>query len=133
MNKSTTIGAALAALRKEVADRQSAMAILEALVATGASDAGHAEPGTSRRRRRGKTRPGGVGQITIEIIRAAGRPLHGLREIVPALQARGLKPRSTAGLATTLLRTGAIERTAPGTFGLKVGARGSGDATDTKN
>jgi hypothetical protein len=48
--------------------------------------------------------------------------MHGLHEILPALQARGFVLRSRAGFATTLLRTGQVRRTAPGTFAYAGGA-----------
>ena len=62
----------------------------------------------------------------MEILREAGRPMHGLTELLPALEARGIKVKHTAGLATILMRTGMVERTAPGTFAVKGGTAGAG-------
>ncbi len=132
LHKNMPIGAAIAALKREVADRQSALAILEALLAPSGQSAPTTTNGTTRRRRKGKRR-GGSARLAVEIIRAAGRPMHGLTEIIPALEARGLKFKNPSGLATALMRTGEIERTAPGTFGLKDGSGRSNDATSTKN
>ncbi len=131
LHRNMPIAAAIAALKKEAADRQSAAAILEALIATVGSEPRSVGDDGPRRRRRGKRRDGSA-RVAIEIIRAAGRPLHGLREIVPALEARGFHIKKS-GLPTTLMRSGGIERTAPGTFGLKAAAEGSSDAADDKN
>jgi hypothetical protein len=50
--------------------------------------------------------------------------MHGLREIIPALESQGYRLKHRAGLATTLMRSGVVERTAPGTFAVKGGAAG---------
>jgi len=73
---------------------------------------------------RGHPPPNGIYAAALEILRAAGRPMHGLSEILPALEARGLVV-SRYALAGNLMRTGAVERTGRGTFGLKKG----GDST----
>jgi hypothetical protein len=125
INRNTPIGAAIATLKKEAADRQSAAAILEALIATVTGEPTSPAEEGPRHRRRGK-RGAGCGQAAIEIIRAAGRPLHGLTEILPALEARGYRIERS-GLPTTLMRTKRIRRTAPGTFGLKDALYASND------
>ena len=125
------IGTVMAMLRKRIEDMQSALAVLEALVAGGTETApmeyvswtvpipgpGSVEPTRKRRRRKRMS----VGDAAVELLRAAGRPMHGLREIVPALLADGFKIANPSGLATSLMRTGLVVRTAPGTFGLKGG------------
>ncbi len=127
MNAQTPIGVAITLLRKEIDERKTALSILEALVAQGvtalpavANGAGPASRGGRRRGGRGGKQT--VGQAAVAIMRAAGRPLHGLREIIPALEAQGYKISHRAGLATTLLRTGEVVRTSPGTFAVKGGA-----------
>ena len=96
MNRNTPIGDFVSLLKREIADRQALLATLEPLLTP---------PPRS-----------GVGRAAVEILREAGRPMHGLREIVPALEAKGFEFKTQAGFATTLLRTGYIRRTAPGTF-----------------
>jgi hypothetical protein len=49
--------------------------------------------------------------------------MHGGRELVPALEAQGHKVNNPNGLATTILRTGEVERTSPGTFAYKGGGK----------
>jgi uracil phosphoribosyltransferase len=105
MGRDTTIGELLALLKSEITDRKALVDKLESMVG--------AEP---------PTRTKGLALAAVEILRAAGRPMHGLHEILPALQARGFVLRSRAGFATTLLRTGQVRRTAPGTFAYAGGA-----------
>jgi hypothetical protein len=128
----TPISVVMTTLQKEIDERKSMLAMLQALVASGASPSAPFTNGgvgapiiTSGIRKRGSKRVGGVGAAAVQVVRAAGRPLHGLREIIPALEAQGYKIKHRAGLATTLLRTGALERVAPGTFGLKGGGANS--------
>jgi hypothetical protein len=106
-----SINAAIALLRKEIGDRQSALAMLEALIASGSNGATSVAAAIDK----GGERQVGMGKAAVEILAAAGRPMHGTSEIVPALAARGFVVK-TRGLATMLLRTNKIERTAPGTF-----------------
>jgi hypothetical protein len=120
MHSETPIGAAIALLKKEIAEKQAALNVLEGLVTQDSS--GGARPpsnGAASRARRGKKTT--VGKAAVEILRASARPMHGIREIIPALESDGYKVKHKAGLATTLLRTGEIERTAPGTFAFKGG------------
>jgi hypothetical protein len=122
MNREMPIGAAIALLKKEIADRQSALSVLEALVAQGVqAGPSTTASGTAQRARRGGKKLS-VGKASVEILRAAGRPMHGGRELIPALEAQGYRIKHKgAGMATTLLRTGEIERTSPGTFAFKGG------------
>ena len=116
------IGAAIAHLKKEIADRQSALFVLEALVAQGvhiAPGATIVSNGVPARGRRGKKMS--LAQAGVAILQAAGRPMHGGRELVPALEAQGHKVKHPNGLATTLMRTKQVERTSPGTFAFKEG------------
>jgi hypothetical protein len=134
VNKNMTIAAAISALKKEAAERLSAASILEAVTASGVSEVGVSEPAPASndgRRRTRRKRGEGAGRVAVEIIRNAGRPLHGLTEIVPALEARGIKIRSS-GLPTCIMRTGQAIRVAPGTYGLKNGTGGPSVPADTK-
>ena len=118
MRTDMPIGTAIAMLKKEIAEKQAALSVLETLVANGSNAAAQ---GTGPRPRRGRPTQS-VGAAAVDILKATGRPMHGLREILPALLDQGYKIKHRAGLATTLLRTGEIERTAPGTFAVKGGA-----------
>src|SRR5271166_5025820 len=125
----TPIGVLMTTLEKEIEERKTLVAMLRAVMATGvspttsfAASGGAVVPITSvTHRRRGGKKPS-IAAASIEILRRAGRPMHGLREIMPALEAQGIRMRYKAGLATILIRTGEVERTAPGTFALKGGA-----------
>ena len=106
MTRDMTVGDLVSLLKREIADRQRLVDDLEARVA----------PKPTGPRVPRKT---SVASATAEILRETGRPMHGLDEIFPELSRRGLAPRSRAGFATTLLRTGEIVRTAPGTYALR--------------
>jgi hypothetical protein len=133
LNPGTTIAAAIAAMQKEREALGTAISVLQALVANGVSPStavgvsgGVVVPFTAgRRARRGGRKPS-IAQASIDILRAAGRPLHGLRELIPELEAQGVRIKHKSGLATTLMRTGEVERTAPGTFRFKGGAATTG-------
>ena len=125
-----TVGALAATIRKEIEERKTFLAMLDAVMAQGVSPStpytgSSAVPITSAERRRGGKKPS-VAAASLEILREVGRPMHGLRELLPAVEARGLKVKHKAGYATTLMRTGQIDRVAPGTFALKGGAAGVG-------
>jgi hypothetical protein len=132
----TPIGVTLTLLRKERDERNTAIAILEALIAQGVSPSSPVNvagvtPITTvgvggKKYRAGKKGRQSVASAALAILRAAGRPMHGLREIVPALEAQGYKLKHKAVLATTLMRSGDVERTAPGTFMAKGGAAQTG-------
>jgi hypothetical protein len=122
-----TVGALAASVRKEIEERQAFLAMLEGVMANGVSPstpfpngAANGVQAGGRPRRGGKKQS--IAVASLEILRQAGRPLHGLRELLPQLEAQGLKVKHKAGLATVLMRTGQVERTAPGTFALKGGA-----------
>lgn len=97
MDRSTPVGDFLSLLRREIADRQVLVAKLESMLTPSP-----------------RTRTG-LSQAAVEILQKAGRPMHGLREILPALEARGFAV-SKKGFATALIRSGRIRRIAPGTF-----------------
>jgi hypothetical protein len=122
MRAEMPIATAIAILKKEIADKQAALSVLEGLVTQGAPsiNAPSANGVTVRARRGGKKLA--IGKAAVEILKTAGRPMHGIREVMPALEAQGYKIKHKAGLATTLLRTGEVERTAPGTFAFKGGS-----------
>lgn len=109
MNRDTSVGEFLDQLRREVDDRQLLIYALSERLD---------EPTKSPATTEAPTRVG-VAQAAADILREAGRPMHGLHEILPALRARGFAPKSRAGFATLLLRTGKIIRTAPGTYAYK--------------
>jgi hypothetical protein len=127
-----TIGVLATALQKEIDEKTTFLAMLKAVMAQGVSPStpygagggGSVVPITSGKRRRGKKPT--IAAASLEILRAAGRPLHGLREILPALEAQGIKIKHKAGLATVLMRTGEVERTSPGTFAVRGGAASAG-------
>ena len=128
-----TVGALAATVRKEIEERKTFLAMLEAVMAQGVSPStpytgGSVVPITSaikHRRGRGGKKPS-VAAASLEILRQAGRAMHGLRELLPAVEAQGLKVKHKAGFATTLMRTGRVDRVAPGTFAIKGGAAGVG-------
>lgn len=99
MDRNMTVGDLVSLLRREIEQRQSLLAELESRI--------DAAPVTRKK---------GAGVAAVEILRAAGRPMHGLGEILPQLQTSGYELASKAGFATLLLRTGQVRRTAPGTF-----------------
>jgi hypothetical protein len=101
MEREMTVRDFLALLRGEIAERQKLVTEMEARIAP--------SPG----RKSGQT------AAAVEILRTAGRPMHGLQELLPALEAQGYVIGSRAGFGTGLLRTGQIVRTAPGTFAYK--------------
>lgn len=101
MNREMSVGELLSELKREIADRQRLVDELEARVG--------GEP----------ARKTGMAAAAIAILKDAGRPMHGLHEILPALQAKGFVVGSRAGFSTALLRTGSVERVAPGTFRYK--------------
>lgn len=129
LNPEMTLTAGIAAMEKEREALGTAISMLRALIASGVS------PGTvvgtsngvvvpitpGKRPRRGGKKPS-IAAASLEILRQAGRPMHGLRELLPALEAMGLKVKHKAGLATILMRTGEVVRTSPGTFAMKGGA-----------
>lgn len=123
MNKNTTIGEALKRLEKDIDDFRRVKFALEGLIQPGVSRTGpnglpasavnasvHARTGQS------------VAVAALAILSAANRPLHGLTEIVPALEAQGFHVHPH-GLATTLLRSGLIVRVGRGTFALREEAK----------
>ena len=118
MHSNMRIGAVIAQLRKEIADKQTALATLEALVA------GNESPPESAPVKMPVERQYGMGKAAVEILKAAGRPLHGRRELLPALEAKGFKVRTTH-IATMLMRTKQVTRTAPGTFAYKPNGKNS--------
>jgi hypothetical protein len=85
-----TIGVLATALQKEIDEKTTFLAMLKAVMAQGVSPStpygagggGSVVPITSGKRRRGKKPT--IAAASLEILRAAGRPLHGLREILPA-------------------------------------------------
>jgi hypothetical protein len=113
MNKNTTIADVLTHLDQRIENLRGLKFGLEALVhapaaptdpnlpptppASAVNAATHARTGQS------------VATAAITILEAAQRPLHGLTEVVPALEAAGYRV-SRNGLATTLLRTGRRRR-----------------------
>ena len=91
MDRNMTVGDLVSLLRREIEQRQSLLAELESRL--------DAAPAVRRK---------GAGLAAVEILRAAGRPMHGLGEILPALQTEGYELNSRAGFATLLLRTGKV-------------------------
>jgi hypothetical protein len=107
------LSSAIALLEKEIAEKQAALAALKALYARGT-------PPIELPRGRGGKKPS-IATAAIAILKAAGRPMHGQRELLPALEAQGIKIKHPAGLPTILLRTKRVERTSRGTYAFKGG------------
>jgi hypothetical protein len=119
------IGAAIGQLKREIAERQAALVVLETLVEKGVSSV--PASASSQPVKRGRPRLGAAGSTAVDaaviIVREAGRPMHGLSEILPELERRGHHYSHRASLASSLLKSGKFVRTAPGTFGLKGGPK----------
>jgi hypothetical protein len=121
MNRNTTIGDALKYLDSSIERFRGLKFALEALITpSSAPDPGRPpSPPASAINAAAYARTGqGVGAAAISILEAAQRPLHGLTEIVPALESAGYRV-SRHALATTLLRTSRIVRVARGTYALR--------------
>jgi hypothetical protein len=129
----TRLGAAKAKIRRQVEDLQRLLIQLEAMTASSPSTT--STTSTTKQRKQGfpsgtptsasTLRNRGIGQAALEVLRQAGRPMHGLREVLPIIEQQGFHVRSRSGFATLLVRTGQVVRVAPGTFafrGLKGGA-----------
>ena len=101
-----TVRGLVSLLRDEITQRETLIATLEERLDTAPPPKPAAPRGES------------VGSAVIAVLREVGRPMHGLGEIIPALEARGVMIKNKAGFATALLRTRKIVRTAPGTFAL---------------
>jgi hypothetical protein len=108
-----TVGDAIASLRKEIQDRAKALSVLEEMVANSGPES--PAPMIQGRRRRKGGPPQSVGAHAVDVLHTAGKPMHALREILPALLARGLKV-SKQSLPTTLGRQKELRRTARGTW-----------------
>lgn len=109
MDRDTTVREFVCALKREIEERRTLIAALEARVGSDEKP----EPASPRVCRTGMT------SAVLDILREAGRPMHALNEVIPALEARGFTVRSKGGFATLMLRTGQVVRTAPGTYALK--------------
>jgi hypothetical protein len=110
MNRDTTIGDLVSLLKREIAERQTLIAALEARLGPE-----RAAPVAKVAKKSDVS----VATAAAEILREKGRPMHGLDEILPALAERGIIVRNRNGFGTTMLRNPEIVRTAPGTYGLK--------------
>jgi hypothetical protein len=106
MVQEMTVQALVCLLEREIEERRTLVAALRARMG--------GEPKAAPAARRT-----GVGAAVVAILREAGRPMHGLGEILPALNARGFEVSRRAGFASVVLRTGQTVRTAPGTYALK--------------
>lgn len=111
MNEQTPIGSAIAQLKREIAERQSALAILQALVEKVPAPTANGHPPRGH-----PPRETGLVRAAVAVLKAAGRPMHGVSEVIPALEAQGYRVKHRSGFSSLLLRTGEVLRTAPGTF-----------------
>ena len=122
MNKNNTIGDALRYLDQNIEKFRGLKFALEALIHPGQGPADPNRPPTppaSAVNAAAYARTGlGVATAAVAILEAAERPLHGLTEIVPALEAAGYRV-SRHALATTLLRNARIVRVGRGTYALR--------------
>lgn len=120
----TTIGVTMTMLRRELDERRTMLSMLEAITGRGAAPlitAPDAPTATRPSRRHHDGRPS-IAAAAEAILRSANRPMHGLREILPLLEAQGYHLAHRASLAGTLTRGRRIVRTAPGTFAVAGGA-----------
>src|ERR1700723_434599 len=106
MDREMTVQALMCLLEREIEERRALIGALKARMGDG--------PQPTRTMRRM-----GIGAAAVDVLREAGRPMHGLHEILPALKGRGFDVGRRGGFASVVLRTGQIERTAPGTYALK--------------
>lgn len=119
MNKNATVDDLLQLLDRKIEDYRHLKFAVEAIVHPGKRPTNPSLPPTppasavnaATHARTGQS----VGSAALAILRAANRPMHGLSELVPALERQGYRV-SRHGLATTLLRTGQVVRTGRGTF-----------------
>jgi hypothetical protein len=108
---STTIGDAMELLRAEIDQKQQLLSMLEAMFR--AKDA--ADTDASSGVIAAKAPRSGIAYEAARILKASGRAMHGLREIAPALEAKGVK-FNRSGLATGMIRSGLVRRVGRGTF-----------------
>ena len=114
LTREMSVAAAIAQLKKEVADRQAAAAILEALVTHRAlPTSGIDSPPAEREGQRPS-----VAEAAVQILRTAGRAMHGSSELLPMLMADGYQIRANS-LGSAILRTGQVVRTARGVFAFR--------------
>jgi hypothetical protein len=104
-----SIDTEIAFLERESADEQRRLAALRAC---------------QRARLPSHRRVPGTGRLSfaraaIEVLKVTGRPVHGTRELLPVLEVLGYTLKHRSGLPTVLMRTGQVERVAPGTFALR--------------
>jgi hypothetical protein len=126
-NSSTSLGSMIGVLEREVEEKTKALFILKAFLAQPVT-ASTETPATSRIRTARGANTHSAAKTAVEILREAGRPLHGLREIVPALMARGYSI-SPAGLPSALIRFPEVVRVAPGTFAYQGGGEAAAAPT----
>jgi hypothetical protein len=112
LNRSMTICDAILALRSEVDSKMHLLAELEKVFNEDVTaEANPAVAAVSKK----KTSNYGIGYEAAKILREAGRPMHAMREIHPALAAKGIKC-AKAGLATSMTRSGLCQRVGRGLF-----------------
>ena len=122
MNRNTTLGELLKYLDAQIEAHRRAKFAIEALLhpPSGPTDPDlPPTPPASAVNAATLARTGrSVGAAAISVLEVARRPMHGLSEIVPELEAAGYRV-SRGGLTTTLLRTGRIVRVGRGIYALR--------------
>jgi len=114
MDSTTTIGDAITLLEREIEDRRRALSVLKAMVGLSPSQlplTGTNKPANGSASRKAVT----VGGAAVEILQAAGRPLHAMRELLPLIQERGIKVSKTT-LPTALSRQKALKKVEAGVW-----------------
>jgi hypothetical protein len=115
MDSELTVKALVCQLKREIEERRTLLAGLEARCGE--------EPETQQPTPARRT---GMTAAAVEVLREVGRPMHGLGEILPALKARGFDVSKRAGFASVIMRSGQVVRVAPGTYALKPARDGAG-------
>jgi len=118
MDSTTPIGEVIAALEREIEDKRRTLATLKALLVGAPREVRITENGpviAVLGGNAGAHKVMTVGGAAVEILRDAGRPLHGLRELLPMLQERGVKVDKNT-LPTALGRQTVLKKVEPGVW-----------------
>jgi hypothetical protein len=125
--------AAIPALKRDISESKKKLTLLESALLTMEALADGGEPLSpqalapiitetgSMRTRRGRPRAGARTTIDVveEIVRETGRPMHAVKEIEPALRARGYGYKHQASLISCMCASGRFQWVRRGTYALK--------------
>jgi hypothetical protein len=128
MNPNMTVRDAIAQLEAEIQEKNTLLAALRAAVDNGTPSPvtrvfklprppkrNHKKPAAAPISPGGSLKSMTVAAAATQVLKEAGRPMHGRRELLPALLHRGVKVDETT-LPVAAKRSKNIERTAPGTY-----------------